>query len=99
MALAGRRPETQFTEAASLVVDCADQSEVDRLWDALTAAGGAESMCGWCRDRFGVSWQIVPSEMGDMFAAPDKEAAGRAMQAMLQMKKIDIAELRRAFEG
>ncbi len=99
MALGGRRPETQFTEAASLLVNCADQAEVDRLWAALTADGGAESMCGWCRDRFGVSWQIVPTEMIELFGATDREAAGRAMQAMLQMRKIDLPALRTAFAG
>lgn len=98
MVLGGRRPETEFTEAISLMVSVSGQAEVDRLWAALIAEG-AESMCGWCRDRFGVSWQIVPTEMTEMFGSTDRAAAGRAMQAMLQMRKIDIAGLKAAFDG
>lgn len=99
MVLNGRPPGQQFTEAFSLFVSCADQAEVDRLWSALTADGGAESMCGWLRDRFGLSWQIIPAEMMEMFGAPDRDAAGRAMQAMMTMHKIDVAAMRRAFDG
>jgi predicted 3-demethylubiquinone-9 3-methyltransferase (glyoxalase superfamily) len=83
----------------SLFVSCKDQAEVDRLWKALTADGGAESMCGWLKDRFGVSWQIIPAEMMTMFADKDQAKAGRAMQAMLTMRKIDLAALRKAFAG
>jgi predicted 3-demethylubiquinone-9 3-methyltransferase (glyoxalase superfamily) len=99
MVLNGRPDSERFTEAFSLFVSCEDQAEVDRLWAALTADGGAESMCGWLKDKFGLSWQIVPTEMMEMFGAPDRDAANRAMQAMLKMRKLEIVELRRAFEG
>ncbi len=99
MVLNGRPESQKFTEAFSLFVSCADQAEVDRLWSALTADGGAESMCGWLKDRFGLSWQIIPTAMMEMFGAPDREAAGRAMQSMMKMKRIDVAEMRSAFEG
>ncbi len=99
MALNGGPLHAQFTEAISLFVACRDQAEVDRLWTALTGGGGAESMCGWLKDRFGLSWQIIPTEMMDMFADQDPAKAGRAMQAMLTMRKIDVAWLRRAFGG
>ena len=99
MVLNGRPEKHQFTEAFSLFVACADQAEVDRLWIALTADGGAESMCGWLRDKYGLSWQIIPTEMMEMFGSDDKAASGRAMQAMLKMRKLDVAELRRAFEA
>jgi predicted 3-demethylubiquinone-9 3-methyltransferase (glyoxalase superfamily) len=92
-------PMYQLSEAFSLSVSCDDQAEVDRLWNALTADGGAESQCGWLKDRFGVSWQIVPKRLSELLGAPDRAAAGRAMQAMLGMKKIEIAGLERAFEG
>ncbi|WP_433892988.1 VOC family protein [Streptomyces sp. CA-111067] len=88
-----------FNEAMSLSVDCADQEEVDRLWSALTADGGQESQCGWLKDKFGVSWQIVPTELMEMMADKDKAKANRAMQAMLGMQKIDIKGIRDAFEG
>ena len=99
MALNGRRPEVTFTEATSLFIAVDGQAEVDRLWEALTAGGGTESMCGWLKDKYGLSWQIIPSEMMAMFGDDDQAKAGRAMQAMLKMKKIDIAELQRAFDG
>lgn len=99
MVLGGRPPDIAFTEAISLMVSVSGQAEVDRLWFALIADGGAESMCGWCRDRFGVSWQIVPTEMMEMLGASDREAAGRAMQAMLQMRRLDVDTLRAAFES
>jgi predicted 3-demethylubiquinone-9 3-methyltransferase (glyoxalase superfamily) len=88
-----------FTEAVSLMVECEDQAEVDRYWEALTADGGAESQCGWCKDRWGLSWQVVPKGMDEVFNDPDPAKAQRAMQAMLGMVKIDIDELRRAAEG
>ena len=88
-----------FTEATSFFVRCADQQEVDRLWDALTADGGEESQCGWLKDRFGVSWQIIPDRLGELLGDPDPERAQRSMQAMLQMQKIDIAALERAYAG
>jgi predicted 3-demethylubiquinone-9 3-methyltransferase (glyoxalase superfamily) len=92
-------PQFPFTEAVSFVIDCEDQAEVDRLWDALCANGGEAGQCGWLKDRFGLSWQIVPREMGEMLGHPDRERAGRAMEAMLKMSRIDVAALRRAFDG
>ncbi|ALV43419.1 hypothetical protein AU252_21440 [Pseudarthrobacter sulfonivorans] len=97
MALNGGAP-ANFTEAVSFVVDCSDQAEVDRYWSALTD-GGAESMCGWLKDRYGVSWQIVPSVLGSLIGGPDPEGAQRAMQAMLGMQKLDIAALQTAYDG
>jgi predicted 3-demethylubiquinone-9 3-methyltransferase (glyoxalase superfamily) len=98
MALNGG-PRFKFTQAISFVVNCTSQEEVDALWEKLLAGGGAEDACGWLRDRYGLSWQIIPTALGEMMSDPDKQKAGRAMQAMLKMKKIDIAEMRRAFEG
>lgn len=92
-------PEFQFTEAISLSVDCATQDEVDHLWGSLTADGGEESQCGWLKDRFGLSWQIVPARLGELMSGPDAEASQRTMQAMLQMRKLDIAALERAYAG
>lgn len=92
-------PAFSFTEAISLSVSCADQAEVDRLWDALTADGGEESQCGWLKDRFGLSWQIVPDALGEVLGGPDPDGANRAMEAMLQMKKLDVARLRAAYAG
>lgn len=91
-------PQFQFTEAVSFVIECADQEEVDRYWNALTD-GGEESQCGWLKDRFGVSWQIVPVELDEMLSSPDGAAARRAMKSLLTMKKIDLPTLRRAFDG
>ena len=96
-ALNGARTSS-FTEAVSFVVDCEDQSAVDRYWAALTD-GGTESMCGWLRDRFGVSWQVVPSVLPSLIAGPDPAGSQRAMQAMLGMRKLDIAQLQRAYDG
>jgi predicted 3-demethylubiquinone-9 3-methyltransferase (glyoxalase superfamily) len=92
-------PEFKFTEAISFVIDCEDQAEVDRLWDALTANGGSPSQCGWLKDRFGISWQIIPRALGELLGSPDADGSRRAMEAMLKMTKIDVAALRRAFEG
>ena len=104
--LAGQRftalnggPDFAFTEAVSFVIDCEDQAEVDRLWDALIAGGGSPSQCGWLKDRFGLSWQIIPRQLGELLGSPDAEGSRRAMEAMLKMTKIDVAELRRAFAG
>jgi len=88
-------PEFTFTEAVSFMVTCADQAEVDYYWSALTE-GGEPGPCGWLKDRYGLSWQIVPTALDELLNDPDRERAQRAMQAMLQMSKIDIAELRRA---
>lgn len=87
-----------YTHAISFAVDCADQAEVDRLWEGLSA-GGSTEQCGWLRDRYGVSWQIVPSVLGKLLADPDRAKAERVMQAMLQMVKIDIATLQAAYDG
>jgi predicted 3-demethylubiquinone-9 3-methyltransferase (glyoxalase superfamily) len=98
MALNGG-PKYKFTEAISLFVNCETQAEVDDLWRKLTADGGAESMCGWLKDKYGLSWQIIPTALGRLLGDRDRAKAGRAMQAMLQMRKIDIAKLQRAFDG
>ena len=95
-------PETQctpHTEAVSLFVHCDSQQEVDTLWSKLTVNGGQESQCGWLRDRYGLSWQIVPEGMDQVFADPDPARAQRAMQAMLGMVKLDVAALRAAADG
>lgn len=85
-----------FTEGISLSVACENQAEIDRLWDALTADGGQPSDCGWLKDRFGVSWQLTPANMGELMQGNSPEQAQRRMQAMLKMHKIDIATLERA---
>jgi predicted 3-demethylubiquinone-9 3-methyltransferase (glyoxalase superfamily) len=92
-------PEFTFTEAVSLVVSVETQEEVDRLWDALTRDGGEPGQCGWLKDRFGLSWQIVPTALGEVLSDPDPERASRALQAMMAMGKLDIAELRAAADG
>ncbi|HEX2905871.1 MAG TPA: VOC family protein [Phototrophicaceae bacterium] len=97
MALNGG-PEFKFTEAISLLVDCETQAEVDTLWTKLSA-GGEEQMCGWLKDQFGLSWQIIPRALGELMSDPDPVKAQRVMQAMLQMKKIDIAALQRAYDS
>jgi predicted 3-demethylubiquinone-9 3-methyltransferase (glyoxalase superfamily) len=89
----------EYTHAVSFKIDCADQAEVDRLWNALLANGGEEGKCGWLKDRFGVSWQIVPSVMLKYLGGADKAGAQRAMQAMLGMVKLDIESLKHAYEG
>ncbi len=89
-------PEFKFNEAISFVVECDGQDEVDRLWVALTADGGEPGPCGWLKDRFGLSWQIVPRELNELTNDPDPDRARRAMEAMLQMGKIEIDEIRRA---
>jgi predicted 3-demethylubiquinone-9 3-methyltransferase (glyoxalase superfamily) len=88
----------EYTHAISFKIDCADQAEVDRLWDALSD-GGAIERCGWLKDRFGVSWQIVPSVLPQLLGGSDAAGAQRAMQAMLQMVKLDIAGLKKAYAG
>jgi predicted 3-demethylubiquinone-9 3-methyltransferase (glyoxalase superfamily) len=96
MALNGG-PDHQFTEAISFFVDCKTQEEVDELWSRLTA-GGEEGPCGWLKDKFGVSWQIIPTVLGELLGDPDPVKSQRVMQAMLQMKKIDIKALQEAYE-
>lgn len=95
MALNGG-PQFQFTEAVSFIVRCKDQAEVDRYWNALIADGGAESQCAWLKDKFGLSWQIVPDRLMELMSTPDTAANQRVMQAMLMMKKIIIADLEKA---
>ena len=97
MALNGG-PQFHFTEAISLYVNCGTQEEVDELWQRLSADGEA-GPCGWLKDRYGVSWQIIPTVLGDLMQDPDPEKSGRVMKAMLQMGKIDIAGLQRAHAG
>lgn len=89
-------PQFAFTEAMSLCIDAPTQLEIDRLWDALTADGGEAGRCGWLKDRFGVSWQIVPPVLGDLMGGPDPAASGRVMQAMLGMTRIVISDLQAA---
>lgn len=96
MALDGG-PEFPFTEAISLYVNCETQEEVDKLWEKLMQ-GGEESMCGWLKDKYGLSWQIIPTTLGQMLGDKDPEKAGRVMRAMLQMHKIDTEVLRQAYE-
>lgn len=91
-------PHFQLSPAVSLTVDCKDQREVDELWERLTE-GGEESRCGWLVDRYGLSWQLVPAGLVEMLSDPDREKAGRAMEAMLTMGKLDIGVIRRAFQG
>lgn len=90
-------PEFKFTETISFVVNCGTQEEVDYLWDKLLAGGGEEQMCGWLKDKFGLSWQITPAILMELLQDKDPEKAGRVMQAMLQMKKIDIKGLQQAY--
>ncbi|MGH6956842.1 MAG: VOC family protein [Caulobacteraceae bacterium] len=90
-------PAFKFTEAISLQVECEDQAEVDRLWEALTD-GGEEGQCGWLKDRYGLSWQITPKRMGDLVGGDDPAKARRATEAMFKMRKLDIAALERARE-
>lgn len=91
--------EFKFDEAVSFAVECKDQEEVDYYWEKLREGGGEEGPCGWLRDRFGLSWQVVPTGMDELFADPDKGRAERAMRAMLGMKKIDIGAIRRAADN
>ena len=91
-------PQFKFYEAISFQIDCEDQAEVDYFWDRLTD-GGEEGQCGWLKDRFGLSWQVVPRGMEVVFNDPDPEKAQRAMAAMMKMSKIDVAALRAAAEG
>jgi predicted 3-demethylubiquinone-9 3-methyltransferase (glyoxalase superfamily) len=104
--LAGQRfqalnggPQFSHSEAISLSISCRDAQEVDHYWNALTANGGAEGPCGWLKDRFGVSWQVVPDGLGELLSDRDSGRAGRALQAMLGMKKLDLAAMRNAADG
>jgi predicted 3-demethylubiquinone-9 3-methyltransferase (glyoxalase superfamily) len=92
-------PQFRFTEAVSFMIHCEDQAEVDRLWEALIEGGGAPVACGWLKDRFGLFWQIVPKPLMRMIADPDRAKAKRAMEAMMRMVKIDIAAVKKAYDG
>jgi len=92
-------PVFKFNEAISFVVNCANQEEIDYYWEKLTASGGQESVCGWLKDKYGLSWQIVPEIMSELVGDPTSEKSQRAMKAMLQMKKIEIEGLMEAYEG
>ncbi|CUS46815.1 MAG: VOC family protein [Pseudomonadota bacterium] len=92
-------PTFKFDEAVSFQVHTEDQEETDRYWNAIVGNGGAESACGWCKDKWGLSWQITPRVLTDAMTSPDRAAAGRAMEAMMTMGKIDIATIERALAG
>ncbi|GAB2969966.1 VOC family protein [Streptomyces pseudoechinosporeus] len=92
-------PEFKFNEAISFEIRCDDQDEVDFYWNKLTEGGGQEGPCGWLKDRFGVSWQVVPSRFLELIGDPDEERAARAMAAMMKMSKLDIATLEKAVAG
>ncbi|HEY5940743.1 MAG TPA: VOC family protein [Gemmatimonadales bacterium] len=93
-------PVFKFNEAVSFQIMCRTQEEIDHYWNKLGAGGDKQAQqCGWVKDKYGLSWQVVPTVLAEMMADPDREKAGRVMEAMLQMKKLDIAELERAFEG
>jgi len=99
MALNGGAP-SKFTESISFFVNCETQADIDRLWTTLTSDGGAPSRCGWLKDKYGMSWQIIPSSLGRLLSGGgDAARAGRVLQAMLQMGKLDVATLQRAFDG
>jgi predicted 3-demethylubiquinone-9 3-methyltransferase (glyoxalase superfamily) len=91
--------EFEFNEAFSFVINCKDQQEVDYYWNAITTNGGSESQCAWCKDKFGISWQVVPARLMELMSDKDPVKANKVMQAMLQMKKIIIADLEKAYEG
>ena len=92
-------PEFRFNESISFFVDCEDQAEVDYYWNALTADGGEESMCGWLKDKYGLSWQIVPKQLGELMGDPDPEKSKRVRDAMLKMQRIIVADLQKAYNG
>lgn len=98
-AINGGGQEFPLSEAVSLEIDCADQAEIDYYWDKLTADGGEEGPCGWCKDKYGLSWQVAPSSLNELFGDPDPARAARAMNAMMQMKKLVIADLEAAANG
>ncbi len=91
-------PHFKFTEAVSFVINCETQAEIDYYWEKLSA-GGTKSRCGWLKDKFGLSWQVVPKDMGKLFSGPDPKKSNRVMQAMLQMDKLDIAKLKQAYDS
>ena len=92
-------PQFPHSEAISFQIPCADQAEIDKYWELLTKDGGVESQCGWLKDKFGVSWQVISPEMGKYLGGSDPEGAQRATQAMLRMKKIDLESMKKAYVG
>ncbi len=92
-------PRFKFNESISFFVNCENQQEVDEYWNKLIADGGEESMCGWCKDKFGLWWQIIPRQLGELMGDPDPEKSQRVMQVMLQMQKIIVADLEKAYSG
>lgn len=92
-------PQFKFNEAVSFYVNCENQAEVDYFWNALTADGGEESRCSWCKDKFGLWWQIVPKQLGELMGDPDPVKSKRVMEAMLKMNKIIVADLQKAYDG
>ena len=99
LALNGGPDHYSFDESISFVIDCATQDDVDHYWDALLAGGGEEIACGWLKDRYGLRWQVVPAELPALLGDPDPDRAGRAMQAMLSMKKLDIRAMKEAADS
>jgi predicted 3-demethylubiquinone-9 3-methyltransferase (glyoxalase superfamily) len=91
-------PQFETNNTVSFKIDCVDQAETDRLWDRLSSNGGSTLQCGWLKDRYGFSWQIVPSDMMKFLGGPDSAGRARAMQAMMKMEKLDIATLQKAYE-
>jgi len=92
-------PQFKFNEAVSFFVNCENQAEVDYYWNKLIADGGEESMCGWCKDKFGLWWQIIPKQLGELMGDPDQVKAKRVVDAMLKMQKIIVADLQKAYAG
>ena len=92
-------PQFKFNEAVSMFVNCEDQAEVDHFWNALIADGGEESMCGWCKDKYGLWWQIVPKQLGELMGGSDPARSMRVVNAMLKMHKIIVADLQKAYDG
>lgn len=93
----GEPSKFPFSWAVSFMIECADQAEVDHFWNGFVDNGGEESQCGWCKDRFGLSWQVIPKQLYATVMGPDQAGAQRATQAMLQMKKLDVAALEKAY--
>jgi predicted 3-demethylubiquinone-9 3-methyltransferase (glyoxalase superfamily) len=94
----GQVPDIKFTNAISFVVNCEDQAEVDKFWEKLSE-GGQKGQCGWLKDKYGVSWQVVPNDLGKYIGGPDKAKSQKAMAAMMKMTKLDLNELKKAYEG
>ncbi len=92
-------PQFTFSEAVSFQIPCADQNEIDKYWELLTNDGGEESQCGWLKDKFGLSWQVISPSMGQYLGGPNPEGAKRATQAMLEMRKIDLAKMKAAYDS